>query len=34
MTNEPGFAYHLANVQHLLWKRTLSRAAIAVPGSW
>lgn len=34
MTNEPGFAYHLANVKHLFWKRTLARAAVPVPGSW
>jgi hypothetical protein len=34
MTNEPNFEYHLMNVQHLLWKRTLARQAVPVPGSW
>ena len=33
MTNEPGFAYHLANVKHLQWKRTLARQAVPVPGT-
>ena len=34
MTNEPPFEYHIANAQHLAWKRTLVRQAVAVPGSW
>jgi len=34
LTNEPNFEYHLMNVQHLLWKRTLARQAVPVPGSW
>jgi len=34
MTNEPAFEYHIANAQHLAWKRTLVRQAVPVPGSW
>ena len=34
MTNEPVFEYHIANAQHLAWKRTLVRQAVPVPGSW
>ena len=34
MTNEPPFEYHLANAQHLAWKRTLVRQAVTVPGTW
>jgi len=34
MTNEPGFAYHLANVKHLQWKRGLIRQAVSVPGGF
>lgn len=34
MTNEPPFEYHIANAQHLAWKRTLVRQAVPVPGAW
>jgi choloylglycine hydrolase len=34
MTNEPSFDWHLTNVEHYEWKRSLSRQAIPVPGSW
>ena len=34
MTNEPTFEYHLANVRHLEWKRTLVRQAVTVPGTY
>ena len=34
MTNEPTFDWHLSNINHYEWKRSLSRQAISVPGSW
>lgn len=34
MTNEPSFDWHLKNIEHYEWKRTLSRQAVSVPGSW
>jgi choloylglycine hydrolase len=34
MTNEPELSYHLTNVEHYEWKRSLSRQAVAVPGGW
>ena len=34
MTNEPELSYHLTNVEHYQWKRSLSRQAVAVPGNW
>lgn len=34
MTNEPAFDYHLTNIEHYEWKRTLARQAVPVPGSW
>jgi len=34
MTNEPPFDYHLTNVEHYEWKRSLARQAVPVPGSW
>ena len=33
-TNEPYFDYHLTNIQHYEWKRTLARQAIAIPGNF
>jgi choloylglycine hydrolase len=33
-TNEPTFDWHLENINHYKWKRSLARTAIAVPGSW
>jgi penicillin V acylase-like amidase (Ntn superfamily) len=33
-TNEPTLDWHLENVQHYLWKRTLSRQAVAIPGNF
>ncbi len=33
-TNEPTFDWHSNNVDHYNWKRTLTRQAVAVPGSW
>lgn len=32
MTNEPAFDYHLTNIEHYEWKRSLSRQAVPVPG--
>lgn len=34
MTNEPELSYHLTNVEHYTWKRSLARQAVAVPGGW
>lgn len=34
VTNEPTYDWHQKNVQHLEWKRGLSRSAVAVPGSF
>lgn len=34
MTNEPTFDWHLTNIEHYEWKRSLSRQAVPVPGSW
>ncbi|RYY73512.1 linear amide C-N hydrolase [archaeon] len=34
MTNEPTFDWHLENIAHYTWKRTLSRQAIATPGNF
>lgn len=34
MTNEPELSYHLTNVDHYEWKRSLARQAVAVPGGW
>ena len=34
MTNEPTFDWHLTNIGHYEWKRSLSRQAVAVPGGW
>lgn len=34
MTNEPQLSYHLTNVEHYEWKRSLARQAVAVPGGW
>ena len=33
MTNEPPFPFHIANVKHFQWKRTLARPAVATPGA-
>lgn len=33
-TNEPAFAWHLENVKHLEWKKTMARSAVAVPGGF
>lgn len=33
-TNEPTLDWHLDNVRHYEWKRTLARQAVPVPGSW
>lgn len=34
MTNEPTFNWHLENIEHYNWKRTLSRQAVSVPGNF
>jgi choloylglycine hydrolase len=34
MTNEPTFDYHLMNIKHYEWKRTLARQAVAIPGNY
>lgn len=34
MTNEPTFDWHLENIKHYQWKRTLARQAVAVPGNF
>jgi len=34
MTNEPTFDWHLGNVAHYEWKRTLARQAVATPGNF
>lgn len=34
MTNEPTFDWHLTNIEHYEWKRTLARQAVEVPGGW
>lgn len=34
MTNEPEFDWHLTNIAHYEWKRTLARQAIEIPGGW
>jgi choloylglycine hydrolase len=34
MTNEPTYDWHLANVKHYEWKRTLARQSVAVPGNF
>ena len=34
MTNEPTFDYHLTNIKHYEWKRSLVRQAIPIPGSF
>lgn len=33
-TNEPTFDWHLENIRHYQWKRTLSRQAVATPGNF
>jgi penicillin V acylase-like amidase (Ntn superfamily) len=33
-TNEPAFDWHLENIQHYEWKRTLARQAVAIPGNF
>lgn len=33
-TNEPEFPWQLANVQHFLWKQSLARPAVSMPGTW
>jgi penicillin V acylase-like amidase (Ntn superfamily) len=33
-TNEPPFAWQLANVKHYLWKQSLARPSTAMPGAW
>ncbi len=33
-TNEPTFDWHLENINHYEWKRTLARQAIAIPGNF
>lgn len=33
-TNEPTFDYHLMNIKHYQWKRTLARQAVAIPGNF
>ena len=33
-TNEPPFPWHVANVEHLEWKRSLARPAVAIPGGF
>lgn len=34
MTNEPAFDWHLTNIEHYEWKRSLARQAVEVPGGW
>ena len=34
MTNEPTVDYHLTNIRHYEWKRTLARQSIAIPGNY
>jgi choloylglycine hydrolase len=34
MTNEPTFDWHLENIRHYEWKRTLARQAVAIPGNF
>lgn len=34
MTNEPAFDFHLTNIEHYEWKRSLARQAVPIPGSW
>ncbi|CAE7509573.1 cbh [Symbiodinium microadriaticum] len=34
LTNEPTFDWHISNIQHYEWKRTLARQAVEVPGGW
>lgn len=34
MTNEPEFDWHLKNIEHYEWKRTLARQAIEIPGGY
>lgn len=34
MTNEPTFDWHLENIKHYQWKRTLARQAVSVPGNF
>lgn len=34
MTNEPTFDWHLENIKHYQWKRTLARQSVAVPGNF
>lgn len=34
MTNEPTFDWHLGNVDHYEWKRTLARQAVSIPGNF
>lgn len=33
-TNEPTLDWHLQNIQHYQWKRTLARQSIAIPGNF
>lgn len=33
-TNEPTFDWHLDNIHHYEWKRTLARQAVAIPGNF
>lgn len=33
-TNEPTLDWHIENIKHYEWKRTLSRQSVAVPGNW
>jgi len=34
LTNEPPYAFHVANVAHQAWKQALARPAVAVPGAF
>lgn len=34
LTNEPPFPWQLQAVNHLKWKRSLARPAVAMPGAW
>jgi penicillin V acylase-like amidase (Ntn superfamily) len=33
-TNEPTFDWHVENINHYEWKRSLARQSIAIPGNW
>ena len=34
MTNEPQWPWHVANVQHYMWKQTMARSATVIPGNY